>query len=95
MQAADGDDRAGRGPGGEGRVPVVALTQPVQEGHDVVLPDLPDRRTAASDERVDVAPQVTPVGTEGVGCQAAVDREMIEVRADLGPQRSSELFSGG
>jgi hypothetical protein len=76
-------------------MPVVALAQPLQEGHDVVLADLPDRRTAAGDERFDVAPQVTPVGTEGVGRQATLDREMVEVRADLGPQRWSELFSGG
>jgi hypothetical protein len=74
---------------------VIALAQAGQERHHVVLADLPDRRTPPVDQHVDVAPQVAPVGAEGVRGQAAVDREMVEVRADLGPQRSSELFTGG
>jgi hypothetical protein len=44
---------------------------------------------AARDQDIDVATQVAPVGAEGVRGQATIDREVVEVTADLGPQRSS------
>src|SRR5262249_14915489 len=93
MQATDGDDRTGRGARGERGMPLVALAQAGQERHHVVLTDLIDRRTPACDQRVDVSPQVTPVGAEGVGGQAPVEGKVIEVGADLGPQRASEVVS--
>jgi hypothetical protein len=74
---------------------LIAFAQPGQEGHHVVLADLADRGTAALDQDVDVAAQVTPVGAQRVRGETTFDREMVEVRADLGPQRSSELFTGG
>jgi hypothetical protein len=76
-------------------VPVVALAQPRQERGHVVLADLADRRTAACEERVDVTPQVAPVGAQGVRRESAVVREVVEVGADLGAQCPSELFTGG
>jgi hypothetical protein len=76
-------------------VQFVALAQPGEEGHDVVLTDLPDRRTPPRDEDVDVTAQVTAVGAESVRGQPALDREVVEVRADLGPQRWSDLITGG
>jgi hypothetical protein len=60
-------------------VPVATGPQRNQEAGDVLLPHLCDPDDVERGEVGRVAPEVAPVGRQGVGRKAALDREMVEV----------------
>ena len=53
-----------------------------QERGDVRLRHVLDRLRAGSREEVDLAPEISLVGLQRVGREAALDREVIEVDPD-------------
>jgi len=60
----------------------VAFAQPGEELADVGLGDVGERRTAAGVEQLGVSAQVPPVGRQGVGREATLDGEVVEIRPD-------------
>ena len=94
VQAADRDHGATRRTGGQREMLLVALPQPGQERGHILGGHLADDGPAPGGQRHGVAVQVAPVGLQGPRGQAALDREVIEVRLDRarkGGQLSTSL----
>jgi hypothetical protein len=73
--------------GREGRLPVTTLAQGAHECGDLGLGDVAQVGATGRREMAGIAGEIPPVRQQAVGGEATLDRQVVEVAADLALRR--------
>lgn len=82
MKSANRDDRASQGRGRQGPPPIPTCREGRREVLEVRRGHLGDVAQPTLIAPAEISMQISSIGLQGVACQAAFDREVIEVDPD-------------